>query len=140
MSVDTGDDAPPPLAEVAVEGLLALVGALLVNVVVVGGVRTLGLVRPFQPVAVVPVALFTAAGVVGATVVYAAISRLTADYDWTFTVVAGVALLLSFVPDVLILRSDPEATLPAVLVLAVLHVTTAVISVAVLTDLQEHYV
>jgi hypothetical protein len=50
-----------------------------------------------------------------------------------FTRVAVVVLLLSFVPDVLLLQADPAATVPAVIVLMVMHVVVAVVCVASLT-------
>jgi divalent metal cation (Fe/Co/Zn/Cd) transporter len=80
------------------------------------------------------VALFTAFGAVGATVVYGAIHGRSETPDRTFSLVAAVALVLSLIPDIGLIQSDPSVTVGVGVVLMVLHVTTAVACVALLID------
>ena len=56
------------------------------------------------------------------------------DPGRTFTVVASVALVLSFVPDLALPSFDPDATLFGVVVLMAMRVAVAAICVAVPTD------
>jgi hypothetical protein len=113
--------------------LVALVGAVVVNLLVTVLAGVAGVAPGLDPLNVGPVALFTAIGVVGATVVYAALTRFVDDPNRTFTIVAAVVLVLSFVPDVVVAPTLPGATTAGVVVLAVLHVTTAVVCVLALT-------
>ena len=81
-----------------------------------------------------PIIVFTLVGVFGATVVFAIIARFTARAVIIYRWLAGVLLVLSFIPNVLMLVADaPGATLPAVISLMVMHVVTAVITVGLLT-------
>lgn len=113
--------------------LVAFVGAVVVNLVVTVVAGVAGIAPDLDPLSVGPVALFTAVGVVGAVGAYAALTRFVDDPDRTFTLVAGVVLVLSFVPDVVVAPALPGATTAGVAVLALLHVTTAVLCVLVLT-------
>lgn len=117
----------------AIRGALAVALSLVVNLVVLQVVLALGLAEPFEPLSIPPVAIFTALGAIGATVVYALLDRYSTRPDRTFTVVAGVVLALSFLPDLALLRLDPAATVAGVVVLMGLHVTVAAICVVALT-------
>lgn len=119
--------------ELAKRGAAAVVLSVVVNLVVLQAVLIPDLVQQFEPLNVAPVALFSGLGAVGATVAYAVIDRLSETPDRTFVVAAVVVLLLSFVPDVLLLQADPAATVPAVAVLMVMHVVVAVACVVSLT-------
>ena len=78
--------------------------------------------------------IFTLVGVFGATVVFAILSRLTKHAIKLFRWLAGFLLILSFIPNILMLTLDaPGATLPAVISLMVMHVITAGITVGLLT-------
>lgn len=73
-------------------------------------------------------------GVLGATIVFAILSRLTKHAVKIFYGLAVIFLLLSFVPNILMLTTNgPGATVPAVAGLMVMHVVTAVITVWLLT-------
>jgi ABC-type glucose/galactose transport system permease subunit len=119
--------------ELAKRGGLAVVLSVVANIVVLQAVVIPELVEVFSPLNVPPVALFSALGALGATVAYAVTDRLSESPDRTFTKVAAVALVLSFVPDIGLLYVDPAATVPAVVVLMVMHVVVAVACVASLT-------
>jgi len=119
--------------ELVKRGGIAVVLSVVANLVVLQAVLIPELVQQFEPLNVAPVALFSALGAVGATVAYAVVDRFSETPDRTFVVVAAVVLLLSFVPDVLLLQAEPAATVPAVVALIVMHVVVAVASVASLT-------
>lgn len=119
--------------ELAKRGGIAVVLSVVANLVVLQAVLVPELVQGFEPLNVGPVALFSVLGAVGATVSYGVVDRFSEAPDRTFVVVAVVVLLLSFVPDVLMLQSDPAATAPAVAVLMVMHVVVAAACVASLT-------
>ncbi len=78
--------------------------------------------------------IFTLVGVFGATVVFAILARLTKYAIKLFRWLAGFLLVVSFVPNILMLTLDaPGATVPAVISLMVMHVITASITVGLLT-------
>ncbi|MDG5775586.1 DUF6069 family protein [Haloarculaceae archaeon H-GB2-1] len=115
-------------------GVVALVLAVVANLVVTAVGRTAAIAPEFPPLSYRPVALFTALGVVGAVVVYALLRRVTARPDRNFAVVAAVVLVVSLVPDVTFAPTLPGATTAGIGALMLMHVLTAVICVAVLTD------
>jgi len=117
----------------AKRGGVALVLSVVLNLLVLQAVLAPELVQQFEPLNIGPVALFSALGAVGATVTYAVIDRLSDSTDRTFTIVALVVLFLSFVPDILLLQGELAATLPAVVVLIVMHVVAAVACIVSLT-------
>lgn len=134
MSTATGTaNASLDRRTLAVRGAVAVLASLAVNLLLLGVVQAGDLVEPFDPLSVPSVAVLTAAGAVGATVAYWVLTRRRSDPGQTFARVAAVVLVLSFVPDVALLANDPAATVPAVLVLMVMHVTVAAICVATLT-------
>lgn len=118
---------------IAVRGGIAVALSLLANWLVLGAVLESGAVEPLQALSVPPVTTFTVAGAVGATLAYWLSTRRSASPNRAFTRLAAVVLVLSFVPDVALLATDPAATVPAVVVLMAMHVTVAAICVAVLT-------
>jgi hypothetical protein len=122
----------PGSPSLRVRGGLAVVLAVLANVVLVVGANAIGVAPGFQALTVPPVAFLSALGAAGATVVYWLLRRYASDPDRTFLRVAGGVLLVSFLPDVALLAGDPAATPLGVVVLAGLHVVVAVISVGAL--------
>jgi hypothetical protein len=119
-------------------GLLAIVTATAVNVLIgYLAVTFLDISNLFSPLngygTIVP---FTVIGVAGATVVYALITRYSRSPMRLFLWIAGAALALSFVPDILLLVfSVPGATPISVGVLLVMHVAAFLVSVGMLTRL-----
>lgn len=122
------------LKAITMRGVVALLLSILANVVLLAGVRWTGVVDAFGALTYPPVIFLTIVGVVAATAVYGAITRISLHPDWVFLRVAAVALLISFIPDLIVLQYDPEATLGAVTVLMTMHVVVAVICVLFLTD------
>lgn len=116
----------------AVRSGLAIVLSVVVNLIVLFAADALAVAPGFEPFEVPSVAFLSAAGAVGAVVVYALLRRYADRPDRTFARVAAVVLVLSFVPDVLLLSRDPAATVPGVLVLMLMHVVVAAVCVGLL--------
>lgn len=72
-------------------------------------------------------------GIVAATFVFTLVRRVSRDPVRTFTRIAAVVLVLSVLPDLVLLRAQPAATVPGVLVLLAMHVVAAVVIVGGLT-------
>jgi Family of unknown function (DUF6069) len=119
-------------------GVLAIVAATAVNVLIgYLAVTFLDILKLFFPLngydTIVP---FTVIGVAAATGVYALITRYSRSPMRLFLQIAGTALALSFVPDILLLVfSAPGATPISVGVLMLMHVAAFLVSVGVLTRL-----
>ena len=133
-SADSNRTARIPRTTLASRGALAVVASLALNWVVLWLALTAPLVEPFDALSVPPVTLLSAAGAVGATLVYAVLSRRAERPDRTFVRLASVVLVLSFAPDLALLAVDPDATVGGVLALMVMHVTVAASCVWALTD------
>lgn len=133
MATRTGTAASLDWRTIAIRGGLAVALSLLANWLLLGAVLAGDLAPPFEHLSLPPVTLFTTLGALGATAVYWGLQRVSERPDRAFVVVAAVALVASFVPDLSLLRDDPAATVPAVAALMAMHVLTAAICVAVLT-------
>lgn len=117
-----------PFSRVLMAGGVAIVGSVIANLIVywIGGM----IVQPnpdFQPLASpMGTIIFTIFFLVIATVVYAVINAFTRNPVRVWGIVAWVALILSLIPDFMLLI-NPSAmpmgtpTLGAVLVLIVMH-------------------
>ena len=126
--------SPVDVGELARRGAVALVLAAVVNVGLVYAAEFAMIAPLLEPLSVGPVLVVTTLGVVGATVVYGLLSRSRDSPDRLFVGIATVVLLLSLLPDVFYAPTLPDATTAGVVVLSVMHVTTAVVCVTVLTD------
>jgi hypothetical protein len=121
------------LGTVARRGLIAGAAVLLSLATVRGVAGALVPLGGVQPAAW-PAVLGTGIVVtVGATLVYAALTRLLARPDRAFVGLAAVVLVVSMLPLVLVAPSIPGVTTPVIAVLAVMHVVAAVGCVVVLT-------
>lgn len=129
MNTDSSRTSERPQRSVRVRGGVAVGLAVLGNAVLVVGFDGLNVAPGFDALTLPPVAFLSAAGAVGAAVVYWALSRYVTDEDRVFVRVAAGVLVLSFVPDLALLALDPAATVPGVVALMVMHVTVAVASV-----------
>jgi hypothetical protein len=122
------------LRDVALAGGLALVLSRVVNAAVTTVARMTEIGEGLQAMQYPRVLVLTAVGVVSATVVYAALSRVTAKPDRNFVVVATVVLVISIVPDFTFIPAEPGGSVTAGAVLAAMHVLAAVITVWLLVD------
>jgi hypothetical protein len=105
----------------------ALAGVLgvVLNAALVQVAAAASIAPDFRALTLPPVAFLSILGVVGAAVVYVLLGRYVEDRDRTFTRVAAVVLVLSFLPDIALLAVDPAATALGVVVLMVMHVVVA---------------
>jgi hypothetical protein len=118
---------------------LAVAGSLAANLILLFLLRPL-VINPAMPLValgVAPVAIFTVAGVIGATIVYALMRwRLVAPKK-AFVALSIVVLLLSFIPDYLIIGQTAGRFAGgnggSAFVLMLMHVVTATIVVWALT-------
>jgi len=122
----------PPKRAILLRGIVAAVLAVALNAAIVAVARAVGIAPGFEPIAYPPVIFLTVLGVLTATAVFALLTRLVQQPGQTFTRLAAVVLVLSFVPDFLLLRADPAATVLGVVVLMVMHVVAAVVAVGLL--------
>lgn len=117
-----------PFSRVMLAGVIAIVGSVIANLVVfwVGGM----IVQPnpdFQPLASpMPTIIFTTLFLVVATAVYAIINAFTRNPVRVWTIVAWIALIVGLIPDIMMIVNPAPSpmgtpTLPAVLVLIVMH-------------------
>lgn len=118
---------------VAIRGLVAAILAAAVNAGIVAVARAVDVAPGFEPLSYPPTVFLTVLTAIAATFVFAAVRRLSTNPRRTFVRVAVVALVLSLLPDVLLLQVDSAATLAGVIVLMVMHVVAAAVDVRVLT-------
>lgn len=90
-----------------------------------------------QPLAWVPIVSATVVAALGATVAYVVVSRLSTRPDRHFTILAAVVLLLSMAPVFTVASALEGVTMAILVVLALLHATTAVGIVAGLTGVAH---
>ena len=115
-------------------GVATVAVAVLVNVVI----RTVAVFgEGFLPLGVGPTVFFTMVGMAGAVVVFGLMLRFAKRPVRMFRRVALAVLLVSLVPDVLMLLapSMPGTTVAGVLTLMVEHVVSWAVAVGVLTRL-----
>ena len=123
------------LGRLARVGALAVGLAVVVNVVIrTVAVSLLGIGEGFLPLGVGPTVFFTAAGMVGAVAVFGMMLRFARRPVRLFRRVALVVLVVSLVPDVLMLFSGsmPGTTVAGVITLMVEHVASWAGAVGVL--------
>lgn len=121
-------------------GAVAVALAVVVNVVIrTVAVSVFGIGEGFLPLGVGPTVFFTVGGMVGAVVVFGLILRFARRPTRLFRRVALVVLVISLVPDVLMLFSGsmPGVTVAGVVTLMVEHVASWAVAVGVLTRLVE---
>jgi hypothetical protein len=134
----TAPVAGSALSKLVWVGPLTIVAAVAANTII--GLIAVTLLNPdpgFIPLTVPVPAVFTLAGVLGAVAVYAALVRFARKPVEQFRKVAMIALVASFVPDILMLLTgfNPGTTLANVVVLIVMHVVAWAITVGMLTRL-----
>lgn len=119
-------------------GAVAVALAVAVNVVIrTVAVSLLGIGEGFQALWLGPTIMFTVVGMAGAVGVFYLICRFSRRPARLFRRVALVVLVLSLIPDVLLLVSPsiPGTTLPGVLTLMLEHVASWAVAVTVLPTL-----
>ena len=120
--------------------LLTISAATMANLIVRAiAFALLPLSPEFPPLAWQSVILFTVVGVALASGVYALVRRFTRKAVRVYTLIAVIALCISLIPDVLILRDPaafgPGTTIPEVWLMMVFHGVAACVSIVMLTQL-----
>ncbi len=114
--------------------LIVIVGSVIVNVLI----RLIAFaIIPiptgfFQLQTPAPVIAFTIFGTLGASIVFALINRFARNPMRLFRIVALVVLVLTLIPDLLLL-SSPTATFASVATLMTMHIVTCFICIGVFT-------
>ena len=118
-------------------GLQTIVGAVIATLVVRAvAMAILDIPAAFPPLAGSgPILFFTVVSVLGGVGVFAAVCRVASKPIRLFRIIVAVALLVSFVPDILLLTSDafPGTTVASVSTLMFQHVVAAAIVAWMLT-------
>lgn len=125
----------PDTRTIALRGIGAIVVALVANLALLTAVLQTAAVPRFQPLNYISVVTLTTLGLLGATLVYWLLVQWKPDPDRLFAWIAGIILVVSFLPDIGLLYVDPQATVPGVLVLMAMHVIAAAVAVGMLTEL-----
>ncbi len=113
-----------------------LSGTMLAGVLgVIGNLALLFIGKPFVggaefgALSTVPVILWSVLGVIGAAVTFMAARKFSSQPDNLFTIIAGVVLVLSFIPDLLVKMIENETTAgvswSTVVLLMFMHVVSA---------------
>ena len=120
---------------------VAVIGSVVANLVIlyVFGPLVNNPGMPLHSLSVMPIALFTVVGAVGATVVYAIIRSFTMRPNMPFIWISIIVLLISFIPDYLIIGKTTGmfagGTVANASTLALMHLVAAIIIVYALTKL-----
>lgn len=120
--------------------LIAIIGAVAANLVLLFSLRPL-VINPAMPLPILnpeAITIFTIGGVLAATAVYALMRQVLAQPNKPFVVFSAVVLILSFIPDCLMIgdTTKPQfagANWGCAIVLMLMHVVAAVIVVWALT-------
>ena len=115
--------------------LTALVGSVVANLIILYALRPFVTIpaMPLASLALLPVVSLTIIGVIGATIVYAIMRAFLARPQTPFIWVSIVVLLLSLIPDYLIIGMTTGhfagATFASASTLMLMHVAAAIITV-----------
>jgi hypothetical protein len=131
--VNSRTNSPVDTGLLAKRGSLGIVFALVVNLVVLTTVLLLDLLPEYEALAYGPVVTFTILGVVGGGVVYAVLDRVSENPKRLFTRMAVGVMLLSFLPNIGLYRSEAAVTLGIAVTLMGMHVPPAIASIGAFT-------
>ncbi len=140
MGANAATSQKLPLSRIALAGVIAIVASVEVNVIIWW--RGSMLVSPpadFMPLAGPgPTIIFTTFFLVSATIVYAIINAVSKNPVRVFTIVAVIALVVGLIPDIMMLIAPGSMpmgtpTVPAVLVLILMHFAAFAITMWVFT-------
>lgn len=123
----------------ALAGLATVAAAVAANVLVyLAGSALVGYDSRFLPLANAGgTVLFTLVPAIVAVLLYALLLRLGGDPARRFTIVAGVALVLSLIPDFTYIPTVAGATAGQTAILVLMHVVAAGVIVGMLTALAR---
>jgi hypothetical protein len=121
-------------------GPLTIVVAILANAII--WQIAVAILQPdplFVPLSMPAPIFFTLFGVLGAVIVFALVGRFSQRPIWLFNRIAFVTLLITFIPDVLMLLTgfNPGTMVANVLALMLMHIVAWAITVYMLTTLAR---
>jgi len=121
-------------------GLVAAIVSAIGNIaLMLVTISSLGAAETFIPLTLPPIIIWSFIGAFGAIGVYSLIRKSSATPDRTFTIVAVVVLVLSFIPDIVLVNVSEGpfggATTGAIVVLMVMHVISFFVVVPMLRKL-----
>jgi hypothetical protein len=138
-SLDASPHTPRPIdwGRYALVGIATVIAAVAANLVVyfIGGA-----IVDYDPAFVVLATsggtiIFTVVPAIVAVIVYAILLRTTSNPERTFTILAVIVLVLSWIPDLTYIPTVPGSSPPQTAVLMVMHAVAAVVIVTMLTNL-----
>lgn len=143
MTVETTESRQPlAIGRIALYGLIAIAGSVVANLIVRAiGMAIIDVSPEFEPLSdLSATVVFTAGLVLVAVIVFAIVDRFTKNPVRVYNIIALVALLVSLIPDIMLLVSPDNApfggiTFGAVVVLMVMHVVAYAVTVYTLTVL-----
>jgi hypothetical protein len=121
-------------------GPLTIVAAVVANVIIrLLALALLPISPAFPPLQPAQPIFFTVIGVLGAAIVFAIVGRFARRPIRLFRIIALIALLISFLPDIGLLASNmmPGTSALSVGVLMLMHIVAFAISVGMLTRLTR---
>lgn len=138
MATSTLTDRPERIAtgRLLKVGALAIVASVVANLLIrIIFVNVLGIGQEFMPLGWGPPIIFTIMGVLGAVIVFAIIARFAKRPMRLFRNIALVVLVLSLVPDIMLLNANsmPGTSLGSVIGLMLMHVAAGAITIWLLT-------
>lgn len=130
---ETDSTATVTTTRLALYGALTAITAIGVNALVrLLALGVFDVPSGYDPLGWAPILNTTIAAVIGATVLYGLLTRVSNRPNRTFAVVAAVVFLLSFVPLLVPPAFLADAPASVFVTLGVLHVTTAAVVLALL--------
>jgi hypothetical protein len=117
-------------------GALAIAASIVANLMIrIIFVNLLGIGQDFPPLGWGPPIIFTIMGVLGAVIVFAVIARFAKRPIRLFRIIALVVLVLSLLPDLMLLSANamPGTSLGSVIALMLMHVAAGAITIWLLT-------
>lgn len=111
-------------------GPMTILTVVIANCIVrVIGISVLKISPRFLPLMWGPVIAASLIGTIGAVIIFAVVARVACQPIRTFQLIAGIALILSFLPDMgLLLINLPGTNAPAVAILMTMHIVTTILS------------
>ncbi len=140
-SLDASPHTPRPIewGRYALVGIATVIAAVAANLVVyfIGGAFI-----DYDPGFVVLATswgtiIFTVVPAIVAVIVYAILLRTTSNPERTFTILAVIVLILSWIPDLTYIPTVPGSSSPQTAVLMVMHAVAALVIVTMLTNLAR---
>jgi MFS family permease len=117
-------------------GLFTILASTIVNIIIATLAISLLSVPSTSDLQLPVYSIATVVGALGAVLVFALINRLSRRPFQLYRIIATIVLLFTFIPDIQLLYT-PGYSPSAVVLLSVMHLTTYLITVGMLTTLTQ---